>query len=82
MCLGIIGMVPVSNIEINGGNASFSLISTVLSLTARIDAMYLLMTARVRTCTSRSILSIENTTSAEVNGLPSCHFTPFCSSKV
>ncbi len=75
-------MVPVSNIEMNGGNGSFSLISTVVSLTARIDAMYLFSTARVRTWTSRSSLSIENTTSAEVNGLPSCHLTPLCSSKV
>ncbi|CFO07771.1 Uncharacterised protein [Bordetella pertussis] len=36
----------------------------------------------MRGCTSRTSLSMENTTSSALNGLPSCHFTSGCSSKV
>src|SRR5437016_9039444 len=74
-------MLPTSKMPMNGPNAYLSLNSTVsgsialmLSTEARL--------ARSRACVLRRNTSAENTTSAEVKGLPSCHSTPGLSLKV
>src|SRR5476649_3062513 len=76
MCCGIIGMVPTSNRFMNGPNGFGKRNSTVWSSSALMLETYC-SDARSRACVLRKNLSTLKTTSFAVNGLPSCHNTPF-----
>ena len=79
MCFGIIGIEPTSKMPMNGPNGCFSVNTTVESSGVSILSTWTrLLRTRGWVCLRNSI---ENTTSAEVNGLPSCQVTPFLSLK-
>ncbi len=81
MCFGIIGMLPTSKMPMKGPKGYLSLNSTVSGSTARMLSTAARL-ARRRACVLRRNTSAENTTSAEVKGLPSCQVTPGLSLKV
>ncbi|MNL59213.1 hypothetical protein D3C87_1829200 [compost metagenome] len=81
-CLGIMGAKPGSNISMKAGKAVFSLMTTVLASGAVTESTNLFRMTRARACVLGSISASENTTSSDVNGLPSCHLTLSCRWKV
>ncbi|MNQ83286.1 hypothetical protein D3C85_983620 [compost metagenome] len=78
MCLGIIGAKPGSNISMKAGNGDLSLMTTVLASGACTESTNLFRMTRARAWVLGSMSASENTTSSEVKGLPSCHFTLSC----
>ena len=79
MCFGIIGIEPTSKMPMNGPNGCFSVNTTVYSSGVSIfSTCARLLRPRGWVCFRNSIV---NTTSAEVNGLPSCQLTSFLSLK-
>src|SRR5712664_3010007 len=79
-CFGTIGIEPTSKMPRNGPNGCFNVKTTVKSSGASIfSTCTVLLRARGWVCLS---MSIENSTSADVNGLPSCQVTPGLSLKV
>src|SRR6267142_2094255 len=79
-CLGTIGSEPTSKMPRNGPNGCFSVNTTVRSSGAStFSSCTRLARARAWVCLH---ISIENRTSADVNGLPSCQVTPGLSLKV
>ncbi|MCY1251176.1 hypothetical protein D9M72_649090 [compost metagenome] len=75
------GMVPFSKRPMKGPKGCLSLNSTVSGSSALTDSICSRL-ARKRACVLRRNTSDENTTSAEVKGLPSCQATPGLSLKV